>query len=446
MAKRVSKKSALAPEVQAWRDARDFFQALDELEEKRGIKKEYMMEKIRLALVSAYEKNFNTKKEPSEVPEGEQGEGAAPSPSAESTAAKRERGLGLVVIMDEEKKTIRMLLKREVVEVMDDPECEIALEDVQKILPNARLGDIVSKEIKPKNFGRIAAQTARQVVIQGVREAERNMVYDRFKGLKGEILYGLITRIDNRSGVIYVRVNSNGMGTDAQLLPIDQREDERYEVGQRIQVYIADVKQGTRHGTQILASRTHAALVRRLFEQEVPEIHDGIVLIDSIAREAGKRTKIAVHSQNAEVDPIGACVGTSGARVNAIVEQLRGEKMDIIQYSADPAQYIAAALSPSDVISVNADPEAKTCRVVVPDDQLSLAIGKMGQNARLAARLTGYKIDIKSLSASLAEPEEEEVLPEEPEDLPPLTDDDLPAEEAFLPEEAAADESAPEQE
>jgi N utilization substance protein A len=236
------------------------------------------------------------------------------------------------------------------------------------------------------------------------------------------------------------------MGTDAQLLPIDQREDERYEVGQRIQVYIADVKQGTRHGTQILASRTHAALVRRLFEQEVPEIHDGIVLIDSIAREAGKRTKIAVHSQNAEVDPIGACVGTSGARVNAIVEQLRGEKMDIIQYSADPAQYIAAALSPSDVISVNADPEATTCRVVVPDDQLSLAIGKMGQNARLAARLTGYKIDIKSLSASLAEPEEEEVLPEEPEDLPPLTDDDLPAEEAFLPEEAAADESAPEQE
>ena len=432
MAKRVSKKSALAPEVQAWRDARDFFQALDELEEKRGIKKEYMMEKIRLALVSAYEKNFNAKKPHAEEGEGDEGEN--PNPPSENSAAKRERGLGLVVIMDEEKKTIRMLLKREVVEVMDDPECEIALEDVQKILPNARLGDIVSKEIKPKNFGRIAAQTARQVVIQGVREAERNMVYDRFKGLKGEILFGTITRVDNRYGVVYVRVQHNGMATDAQLLPVDQREDETYAVDQRLQVYIADVKQGTRHGTQILASRTHAALVRRLFEQEVPEIHDGTVIIDSIAREAGKRTKIAVHSQNPEVDPIGACVGTSGARVNAIVEQLRGEKMDIIQYSEDPGKYIAAALSPSDVISVEADPEEKTCRVVVPDDQLSLAIGKMGQNARLAAKLTGYKIDIKSLSAAQAEPQESEEEVWE-EDLPPLTDTDVPEEPESVEEE-----------
>ena len=440
MAKRVSKKSALAPEVQAWRDARDFFQALDELEEKRGIKKEYMMEKIRLALVSAYEKNFNAKKPHAEEGEGDEGEN--PNPSAENSAAKRERGLGLVVIMDEEKKTIRMLLKREVVEFMDDPECEIALEEVQKILPNARLGDIVSKEIKPKNFGRIAAQTARQVVIQGVREAERNMIYDRFKGLKGEILFGTITRVDNRYGVVYVRVQHNGMATDAQLLPVDQREDETYAVDQRLQVYIADVKQGTRHGTQILASRTHAALVRRLFEQEVPEIHDGTVIIDSIAREAGKRTKIAVHSQNPEVDPIGACVGTSGARVNAIVEQLRGEKMDIIQYSEDPAKYIAAALSPSDVISVEADPEEKTCRVVVPDDQLSLAIGKMGQNARLAAKLTGYKIDIKSLSAAQAEPVESEEETWEEEDLPPLTDED----EVVEPEESTQAEAEAEPE
>ena len=440
MAKRVSKKSALAPEVQAWRDARDFFQALDELEEKRGIKKEYMMEKIRLALVSAYEKNFNAKKPHAEEGEGDEGEN--PNPSAENSAAKRERGLGLVVIMDEEKKTIRMLLKREVVEFMDDPECEIALEEVQKILPNARLGDIVSKEIKPKNFGRIAAQTARQVVIQGVREAERNMIYDRFKGLKGEILFGTITRVDNRYGVVYVRVQHNGMATDAQLLPVDQREDETYAVDQRLQVYIADVKQGTRHGTQILASRTHAALVRRLFEQEVPEIHDGTVIIDSIAREAGKRTKIAVHSQNPEVDPIGACVGTSGARVNAIVEQLRGEKMDISQYSEDPGKYIAAALSPSDVISVEADPEEKTCRVVVPDDQLSLAIGKMGQNARLAAKLTGYKIDIKSLSAAQAEPVESEEETWEEEDLPPLTDED----EVVEPEESTQAEAEAEPE
>lgn len=439
MAKRMSKKSAVSPEVQAWRDARDFFQALDELEEKRGIKKEYMMEKIRLALVSAYEKNFNAKKPRTDAPEGEQGENGegAPAAPAETSAAKKERGLGLVVVMDEEKKTIRMTLKREVVEVVDDPECEIALEDVQKVLPNAHLGDIVSKEIKPKNFGRIAAQTARQVVIQGVREAERNMIYDRFKGLREEILYGVITRIDNRSGVITVRVQHNGVGADAQLLPVDQRSDETYTVDQRIQVYIADVKQGSRHGTQILASRTHAALVRRLFEQEVPEIHDGTVIIDSIAREAGNRTKIAVHSQNPDVDPIGACVGTSGARVNAIVDQLRGEKMDIILYSADPAAYIAAALSPAMVLEVQADEEAHTCRVVVPDDQLSLAIGKMGQNARLAARLTGYKIDIKSYSAAQAEQEEAERLAdEEPEADAPV---DAPVEESPEAPEAEAE-------
>lgn len=429
MAKRVTKKKTVSPEVQAWRDARDFFQALDELEEKRGIKKEYMMEKIRLALVSAYEKNFNAKKPKTDAPEGEEGEGEPNTPPAESSAAKKERGLGLVVIMDEEKKSIRMLLKREVVETVDDPECEIALEDVHKVLPNARLGDIVSKEIKPKNFGRIAAQTARQVVIQGVREAERNMIFDQFKGLKGEILYGLITRIDNRSGVVYVRVQSNGVSTDAQLLPVDQRSDETYAVDDRIQVYIADVRQGTRSGAQILASRTHAALVRRLFEQEVPEIHDGTVIIESIAREAGNRTKIAVRSQNRDVDPIGACVGTSGVRVNAIVAQLKGEKMDIIKYSEDPAEYIAAALSPADVVSVTADEEQRTCRVVVPDDQLSLAIGKMGQNARLAAHLTNYKIDIKSVSAAAAEPEE----PEEPElpeeEIPFPGDDQAPAED-----------------
>ncbi len=406
MAKRASKNSGLTPEEQAWLDARDFFNALDELEKKRGIKKEYMMEKIRQALASAYEKNFNARKVRSDFPEdGEAGEGQQ-TPPAESSASKKARGLGLVVLMNEQEKSIRMLLKREVVETVDDPECEIALEDVRPILHNAQLGDIVSKEIKPKNFGRIAAQTARQVVIQGVREAERNMVYDEFKGKAQELVIGTITRIDNRSGTVYVRLQSNGISADAQLSPNDQVEGESYTVGQPLQVYIVDIRQGTKHGTQVIASRTHFGLVRRLFEKEVPEVSDGIVEIKSTAREAGSRTKIAVWSPDPEIDPIGACVGPAGSRVNAIVNELHGEKVDIIKYSDDPATYIAAALSPADVCSVDADPEEKTCRVVVPDDQLSLAIGKVGQNARLAARLTGYKIDIKSLSAAAAEPEE----------------------------------------
>ena len=399
MAKRASKNSGLTPEEQAWLDARDFFNALDELEKKRGIKKEYMMEKIRQALASAYEKNFNTRKVRSDFPEdGEAGEGQQ-TPPAESSASKKARGLGLVVLMNEQEKSIRMLLKREVVETVDDPECEIALEEVRPILHNAQLGDIVSKEIKPKNFGRIAAQTARQVVIQGVREAERNMVYDEFKGKAQELVIGTITRIDNRSGTVYVRLQSNGISADAQLSPNDQVEGESYTVGQPLQVYIVDIRQGTKHGTQVIASRTHFGLVRRLFEKEVPEVSDGIVEIKSTAREAGSRTKIAVWSNDPDVDAVGACVGLNGSRVNAIVRELckaGREKIDIVNWDDNPGELIKNALSPAKITAVFADPEERSAKVVVPDYQLSLAIGKEGQNARLAAKLTGYRIDIKN--------------------------------------------------
>lgn len=388
MARRMKKKSPTPEE-----DAREFFAALDLIEKEKGIKREYMLEKITQALVSAYKRDHERIGEDN-----------------------------VVVIADEEKASIRMIVKREVVEEVDNPDTEISLEEVRKTLPNAQLGDVVSRELKTRNFGRIAAQTARQVIIQGIREAERNMVYDQFSTKTQELMTGVVSRIDPRSGALYIKLTAGGETTEALLGVNDQTRGEVYHEGDRLKVYVVDVRKGTR-GTQVVISRTHHGLVRRLFEMEVPEIFDGVVEVKSIAREAGSRTKIAVWSNDESVDPIGACVGTRGARVNAIVEELHGEKIDIIKYSEESAVYIAAALAPADVISVEPDEEQKTCRVVVADDQLSLAIGKEGQNARLAAKLTGYKIDIKSASAAAAEAEQAEMADEE------FTDDDLFAEE-----------------
>jgi N utilization substance protein A len=292
-----------------------------------------------------------------------------------------------------------------VVETVDDPYTEISLEEARKVLPRVQLGDVVSSEVKTKDFGRIAAQTARQVIIQGIREAERNMVYDAFSGKTQELMTGTVTRIDPRTGALHVRLGSGKEFTDALLTAGEQVKGESYQEGSRIKVYVVEVKRDTR-GTKVLISRTHYGLVKRLFELEVPELFDGQVEIRSIAREAGSRTKMAVWSGNPEVDPIGACVGPRGQRVNLIVEELHGEKVDIIKYSDDPVEYVAAALAPADVVSVTPLDEGKSCRVIVPDDQLSLAIGKEGQNARLAAKLTGYKIDIKSVSGAAAEQEQ----------------------------------------
>ncbi len=374
MAKRTTKKAASAE-----MDGKEFFAAIAQIEKEKGIKSGYMMEKITQAMLSAYRRDH---------------EGV---------------GDNLTMETDEEKGTVRMFLKKDVVETVDNPGTEISLEEAQLALPRAQLGDVIRMEIKPKNFGRIAAQTARQVIIQGIREAEQGMIYDEFTSKEHEILTGIVTRVDPRTGAISLRITSGGEYTDAYLTANEQVKGESYGEGSRLKVYVVEVRKATR-GPQVLISRTHPGLVKRLFELEVPEIYDGTVEVKSIAREAGSRTKLAVWSADPNVDPIGACVGPRGSRVNNIVAELKGEKVDIIKFSDDPAEYIAAALSPADVISVTVLEEGKSCRVIVPDDQLSLAIGKEGQNARLAAKLTGWKIDIKPESAPEedAEPVEEE--------------------------------------
>lgn len=349
-------------------DAKEFFSAISDIEREKGIPKSYMIEKITQALVAAYKRDH---------------EGITDNVTVEA---------------NEEKNEVRMFVRKDVVEVVDNPHTEISLEDAQRALPRAQLGDVLRIEIKPKNFGRIAAQTARQVIIQGMREAERGMIFDEFSSKEHEILTGTATRVDERTGSVVIRLTSGSEFTDAYLAAGEQVKGEVIREGDRIRVYVVEVRHSTR-GPQVLISRTHPGLVKRLFELEVPEIYDGTVQVMSIAREAGSRTKLAVWSEDPNVDPIGACVGPRGQRVNAVVEELRGEKVDIIKYSDDPAEYVAAALAPADVISVTELEEGKSCRVIVPDDQLSLAIGKEGQNARLAARLTGYKIDIRPASA-----------------------------------------------
>ena len=361
-------------------DGKEFFAAIAQIEQEKGIKPGYMMEKITQALITAYRRDH---------------EGV---------------GDNITVEANEEAGTVRMILKKDVVETVDNPQTEISLEEARLSLPHAQLGDVVRMEVKTKNFGRIAAQAARQVIIQGIREAEQGLIYDEFTSKEHEILTGIVNRIDPRSGSVGLRLGSGNESTEAYLNTNEQVKGEVYREGQRLKVYVVEVRRATK-GPQVLISRTHPGLVKRLFELEVPEIYDGTVEVKSIAREAGSRTKLAVWSADPNVDPIGACVGPRGQRVNNIVEELAGEKVDIIKYSDDPAEYIAAALSPADVVSVTPLDEGKSCRVIVPDDQLSLASGKEGQNARLAAKLTGFKIDIRPASAP--EPPEEEALPED---------------------------------
>ena len=356
-------------------DVAEFFAAIDLIEKERGIPKEYMLDKIKLALVSAYRRDHE------------------------------DVGDNIVLDADPEKQTVRMFIRKDVVETVDNPGSEISLEEARAKLPRAQLGDVISIEVKTRNFGRIAAQTARQVIIQGMREAERGMIFDEFSSKEHEILTGVVTRIDPRTGGASIRITSGSEWTEAYLAPGEQVKGEVYTVDMRIKVYVVEVRHATR-GPQVLISRTHPGLVKRLFELEVPEIYDGTVEVKSIAREAGSRTKLAVWSADPNVDPIGACVGPRGQRVNNIVEELKGEKVDIIKWSEDPGEYVAAALAPADVVSVTTFADGKSCRVIVPDDQLSLAIGKEGQNARLAAKLTGFKIDIKPESAPEDAPEE----------------------------------------
>ena len=346
----------------------EIFAALAMLEKERGIPQNFMMGKIIQALTTAYKRDH---------------EGVE----------------NVIVDVDEEKHDLRMYVQKEIVEEVMDPANEISLEEARHISARNELGGVVNFPVENVEFGRIAAGNGKQVIIQGLREAEHGMIYDEWGSKQHEILTGTVVRIDPRNGNVILKIGSGNESTEAVLTQNEQVPGETLTEGQMVKVYLVEVRRTTR-GPQVLISRTHPGLVKRLFELEVPEIYDGTVEIRSIAREAGNRTKMAVWSEDENIDPIGACVGPRGQRVNAIVEELRGEKIDIIKYSEDPAEFIAAALAPSDVVEVRLAAEGKACRVIVPDDQLSLAIGKEGQNARLAARLTGYKIDIKPASHS----------------------------------------------
>jgi N utilization substance protein A len=347
----------------------DFFAAIEDIEKEKGIPREYMYDKINQAMLAAYRKD---------------------NPDC---------GDNVVIAMNEEKKKIDMYVEKTVVETVEDPRTEISLESAMQLSKRNKIGGIVRIPVDTKRFGRIAAQAAKQVIIQGILEAERGIIYDEFTSKEHEILTGVVSRIEPRTGNVSIKISSNAEFTEAMLSANERIKTEELKEGDRIKVYVVEVRNSTR-GPLVLISRTHPGLVKRLFELEVPEIFEGIVEIKSIAREAGSRTKMAVWSSDPDVDPIGACVGPKGGRVASIVEELGGEKIDIIKYSEDPAEYIAAALAPSEVISVEMLDEGKNCRVIVPDSQLSLAIGKEGQNARLAAKLTGYKIDIKPESGA----------------------------------------------
>ncbi len=345
---------------------KEFFAAVEQLEKEKGIPVDYMLDRVGQALITAYKRENDGMTD------------------------------NVYVVPDRENQEIRMFVRKTVVDDVYEPYEELSVEEAREYKANAVLGDVIDIDIPTRSFGRIAAQTAKQVIIQGIREAERGMVLSEFESKEHEILTATVSRIDPRGGYILEMI-SQGEKTEAILPVSEQVRTEEFKEGDRIKVYVIEVRKGTR-GPQILISRTHPGLVKRLFELEVPEIHDGIVEVKSIAREAGSRTKIAVTSNDPNVDPIGACVGTRGARVGNIVEELGGEKIDIIKWSEDTAAFVSAALAPADVVSATMQPEAKACRVIVPDDQLSLAIGKEGQNARLAAKLTSCKIDIASAS------------------------------------------------
>ena len=380
MARKSTKKQPEAPQVNI---GAEIFSALRDLEKAKGIPVDYMVERLKQALANAYRKD---REDHRDVP-----------------------GENVVVGLSEEGLTMHQI--KTVVDDLWDVALEIHIDAARKYNPDLQVGDTVAIPIDIQKFGRIAAQTAKQVVIQGIREAERGMVYESYSSKAQELLTGTVLRIDP-TGDIFVRVGQGNDQQDAVLRVSEQIPGEKYEPDDLIRVYVLEVHRANR-GPLVHVSRTHPNLVRRLFELETPEIAEGQVEVRNIAREAGSRSKMAVRATMEGIDPVGACVGPRGGRVGAVVDELCGEKIDIVVWSEDPCEYVKAALSPADVVSVTLVPGQKACRVIVPDDQLSLAIGKEGQNARLAARLTGYKIDIKP--ASQAEPEVEEEVEDEVE-------------------------------
>ena len=377
----------------------EFIQALEQLENEKGIEKDVLIEAIEAALISAYKRNFG---------------------STQNVKISIDRVTG----------DVRVYALKRVTSRPESDAGDISLEDARKVNGNYEEEDIAEIEVTPRKFGRIAAQTAKQVVMQRIREAERGIIFDEYYNKEGDIVTGIIQRSERKNVILDLGK------TEAIIAPSEQTNGEEYRFNDRLKTYIVEVKKTTK-GPQIMVSRTHPGLVKRLFELEVPEIHDGTVEIKSISREPGSRTKIAVFSRDQNVDPVGACVGQKGTRVQAIVDELRGEKIDIIKWSNNPEEYISSSLSPAKVVRVDVNEDGRSARVIVPDFQLSLAIGKEGQNARLAAKLTGWKIDIKSesqlraaieqqmfnMDSSYNSDDEEEVDEEEFDELDDVTED-----------------------
>ena len=356
----------------------EFFDSLEMIEAEKGISRDVVLDALESALISAYKKHFGAVHD-------------------------------ISVVFDEESGAIRIIAHKKVVEEVLDRETEISLEDARKISGKYDIGDTVEIEVTPASFGRIAAQTARQVVLQRIHEAEREKMVSEYSDRENDIATAVVRRIERRNVMLEID------GTESVLMPNEQVRADRYKVGERYKVFVIEVANSVR-GVHLVVSRSHPGLVRRLFELEVPEIAQGIIEVKALSREAGSRSKIAVHSTLENVDPVGTCIGPKGMRVQAVIDELRGEKIDIIKYSENPAEYVSNALSPAEVLTIDVDSDKKICSVTVPEDQLSLAIGKEGQNVRLAARLTGWKIDI-----STGVKAEQQALPV-PEDLEKYND------------------------
>ena len=340
-------------------DNKELILALEDLEKEKGINKDYVLDAIETALVTAYKRNFDSLE-------------------------------NVKVIMDRQTGATHIYSVKQIVEKVENPEIEISLKDAQKINPDLTLEDTVDIEIVPRNFGRIAAQTAKQVIIQKLRELEREIVYNEFNDRKGEIVSGIIQKADKNIVVMDLGKLEGVMPTKEQI------PTEHYRVNDKIKGYVLDVEKGQKGAPQVIVSRSHPDFVRKLLEFEIPEIYEGVIEIKSVSRDPGYRSKVAVYSPDPNIDPVGSCVGQKGVRIQNVINELNGEKIDVIEWNEDPSIYIAASLLPAQVLAVDVKPEENFAQVIVPDNQLSLAIGKSGQNARLAAKLTNWKIDIKS--------------------------------------------------
>ena len=340
-------------------DNKELILALEDLEKEKGINKDYVLDAIETALVTAYKRNFDSLE-------------------------------NVKVIMDRQTGATHIYSVKQIVEKVQNPEIEISLKDAQKINPDLTLEDTVDIEIVPRNFGRIAAQTAKQVIIQKLRELEREIVYNEFNDRKGEIVSGIIQKADKNIVVMDLGKLEGVMPTKEQI------PTEHYRVNDKIKGYVLDVEKGQKGAPQVIVSRSHPDFVRKLLEFEIPEIYEGVIEIKSVSRDPGYRSKVAVYSPDPNIDPVGSCVGQKGVRIQNVINELNGEKIDVIEWNEDPSIYIAASLLPAQVLAVDVKSEENFAQVIVPDNQLSLAIGKSGQNARLAAKLTNWKIDIKS--------------------------------------------------